>query len=946
MRDYENPEKTGDKLLKQRAYYIPYHSIETALEGKKEKSNYYYLLNGKWDFAYFERDRDVPEKIDRWDSIDVPSVWQMQGYEKPYYTNVNYPYPVDPPYVPDDNPCGIYRRTFELPNNWSDRLVFAVFEGVAPCMYLYINGEYAGFSSGSHMQSEFEITSMLKTGVNEIMVRVPKWCAGSYLEDQDFMRMNGIFRDCYLLSREDGYMRDIEVKADTDGIYVSDTDFEIYDGVEKLSDSKNLKLWSAEKPQLYTVIVKTKTEFIPIKVGVRTISVENGALLINGVKVKLKGVNHHDFCPETGYYLTDEFMRHELELMKSLNINAIRTSHYPPAPEFLNLCDELGFYVIDEADIETHGFGNRNYCCGYDDDNIWPCRDEIWKKAFMDRAERMLERDKNHPSVIVWSTGNESNSGINQIEMSRWFKKRDPSRLTHCEDASRKLDTHPDSLDYKEYDLYSRMYWSIDDCRNYAENPDTYQPMFLCEFSHAMGNSPGDVGDYVEQWYKYDKLIGGCIWEWADHSVFENGAYRYGGDFGEETHDGNFCCDGMVMPDRSFKAGTYNIKFAYQPFAVEKADGALKVYNRYDFTDFEECRFVLSFVVDGKTQYEQEIKLKCPPHESILVKLPFKAPEECRYGAFAQIDMYNDEELVAMSQTELECKKKPVTYGNPVMPVSENGIIKAECGKATYLINEATGILENIIYDSKEQLSKPVNLTMWRALIDNERHMRTKWGLFEDNMSAENLNFMSKKTYNVEIDETKIVVDAALCAIARTPIMRFKETYEFFDDGTAKISLIGKLREKRVEYLPRLGYEFMLKNEDAKFSYFGRGPLENYCDMKLHTRKGIYESSASREYVPYVMPQDHGNHTDAKYLDIENLRFESDEEFTFNVSEYTSKMLSDAKHTDELKKCGGTIVRIDYKVSGSGSGSCGPMLMKPYRFDDDTVSFEFYIKVN
>ena len=455
MREYENLKKISENREKQRSYYIPYQSLEAALEGDKTKSDFYKLLNGEWQFKYFERDIDAKLENDEWDTIKVPSNWQMHGYEAPYYTNVNYPYPVDPPYVPDDNPCGVYSFDFEIEKGWTERETYIVFEGVCSCIYLYINDKYVGFSQGSHLQAEFDITKYIKEGKNNLRAKVLKWCLGSYLEDQDFFRLNGIFRDVYLLSREKGHIKDIDVSADTKNIYVSCDNYEIYDQNGNKTDLSNPVLWNAEKPYLYTVVVMGKTEFIPIKAGMREVSVSaDGELLINGVSVKLKGVNHHDTHPTDGYCETEEFIKDELLKMKQLNINCIRTSHYPPTPEFLNMCDEIGFYVIDETDIETHGFASRHSGYQYDQNDQWICRQPKWEEAFVERIERMVERDKNHACVIMWSMGNESNIGRNHDAMIAWCKNRDNSRLVHFESASITGDT-------ADVDVRSSMYTDV-----------------------------------------------------------------------------------------------------------------------------------------------------------------------------------------------------------------------------------------------------------------------------------------------------------------------------------------------------------------------------------------------------------------------------------------------------------------------------------------------------
>ncbi len=419
-RIYERPEKTSENREKERSYYIPYDSVDKALAGKRGESAFYRLLNGKWDFHYYERDIDVPDDLDEinaWDKTDVPSCWQMQGYDRHQYTNLNFPFPVDPPFVPDDNPAGVYKRTFEINSDWAKRETYIVFEGAATCLFLYVNGKYVGFSMVSRMQSEFNITPFVKEGTNTVAVKVIKWCIGSYLEDQDCFRMNGIFRDVYLLSRAKGHAKDIEIKADTKKIEVSEPDYEIFDAEGKgLGDMVTSPvLWNAEKPYLYTVVVKKEGEFIPFKVGMRKIEVSKNGFFINGQSVKLKGVNRHDSHPDTGWTFSYEALKKELLLIKSFNINCIRTSHYPPCPEMLDLADEIGFYIVDEADYETHGFTSRSISAyrGYDDDIIWPSHNPDCREALTERIRRTVERDKNHASVVMWSIGNESNFGVN-----------------------------------------------------------------------------------------------------------------------------------------------------------------------------------------------------------------------------------------------------------------------------------------------------------------------------------------------------------------------------------------------------------------------------------------------------------------------------------------------------------------------------------------------------
>ena len=942
MRDYENVKKISENLVPQRSYYIPYDSLEKALVGDKDKSAYYRKLNGEWCFKFFERDVDAKIENDDWDKINVPGQWQCYGYEEPCYTNINYPHPVDPPYVPDINPCGIYSREFEIDENWRDGECYIVFEGVSPILYLYINGQYVGMSTGSHLQSEFCITKYLHTGVNTVTVKVLKWCFASYLEDQDFFRMTGIFRDVYLLLRENNHIRDVEIKTENKCLWVSEENYEIYDGDKRIDKVDKPILWNAEKPYLYTVVVKGEREYIPFKVGFRDICISPlGELLINGTSVKLKGINHHDTHPTDGYCISDEFIRNELKKMKELNINAIRTSHYPPTPEFLNMCDELGFYVIDEADLETHGFFFRGGHTGYDIENPdWPGNKEEWIPAFIDRVSRMIERDKNHPSIIMWSMGNESGYGIAHDRMLEYTKQRDPKRLTHFEGANLVNDR-------AMVDVRSRMYIDFDQLEKPATDVDS-RPMFLCEYAHAMGNGPGDVKDYVEMFYKYPKLIGGCIWEWADHVFIKEGIRCYGGDFNEQSHDENFCCDGLVFADRSFKAGSLNAKYVYQNF-VAKIDGdKLYLTNRFDFTNLKEYRFLMTLEKDAKVMASMELYPDVEPHETAEIKIPFEIPDTCRYGVVLKISMI-DEDGLEMGYYEENVKCLTQQYNDETCGanITDDGEFFVISGTDfQYKFSKILGNFTSITQNGTEQIVEPVKLTMWRAPTDNDKIIKHNWGLISDNTIAENLNYLQTKVYGVSMKGNVISVDASLAGIARQPIFRFSVQYTFFDNGNVSVDLKGTLRKNRLcEFVPRLGFEFVSPVENDSFNYYGKGPYENYCDMNAHAKTSVYSSCAEDEYVDYVVPQEHGTHTGVKWLEMGNgLVFESDTAFEINISKYTKEELTRAMHSNELMSNGKTNIRIDYKSSGLGSNSCAARLADQYRFDDENVDFKFYIK--
>lgn len=944
MRVYERLDKLSENRLSSRASYFVYDTLEKALAGEPSTSNYYCCLNGIWDFAYYPRDIDCPGLPDSYpDTITVPMNWQMTGkYDQPAYTNVNYPYPVDPPYVPDDNPMGVYHRTFSIDDTWFARKTMMVFDGVDAFFYLYINGQYVGFSQGSHMVSEFCISPYLKLGENAVTVKVLKWCAGSYLEDQDCFRMSGIFRDVYLLSRDPECLHDIEVKADTKNLSVSCDDFVLYDNNEPVVQPFEPVLWTAETPYLYTVVIHHGTEYIPIKVGFRDIRFnEIGELLVNGSPIKMRGVNHHDTHPLYGHYEPEEMLRSELLLMKKLNVNTIRMSHYPPTPYLLDLCDELGFYVIDEADQETHGFINRdaNGKHTYDGEHPdWPCAQEAWKEMYLDRAIRMVERDKNHPSIIIWSLGNEGAYAQNHRHMSEWVRQRDPSRPIHYERAN-----YPEESKYVDFE--SRMYappWQVEEFAK--ENPTV--PFLLCEYSHAMGNGPGDVVDYWEVFYKYPNLMGGCIWEWADHSVYRDGAHRYGGDFSEPTHDINFCCDGLVSPDRVPTAGAFEMKAAYQPLNSALNGTELTLINRLDFTNLNEYKLLYTLEVDHEIIDSGALDCNIPPRGQVTMPLWFELPKTARLGSYLTLRLMDREgNEAAMAQHELPVEVIPATVSDGKAKIEEDGLYYRIIGEGfEYRFDRHYGSLSSMRKNGKEWLCEPAELNVWRAPTDNDRKVRYLWGLYHDNRSAENLNRLCSKVYECYAEGNKITVKGSLSGISRKPFFYYTTVYTFSDKGEILVSLNGNVREGCV-YLPRLGFEFKMPYNDDKFTYFGMGDGENYRDMCRYTRVDLYESDADREYVEYVYPQEHGNHTKTKLLTInKGLEFVGIPDFNFNVSHYTKEMLTEAMHTDELEKSPYTVVRIDYQHSGIGSASCGWDLLDKYRFSEKEISFSFIIR--
>ena len=934
MRKYEDLSKLHINTEEPRSHYFPYDSKEKALIGDKNASKFYTDLNGEWDFAFFVRDIDCPNeisKINSWQKIPVPSCWQSHGYESPYYTNINYPFPVDPPYVPDDNPVGVYRRYLDV-KVCEGIESYIVFEGVAPCFELYLNGEYVGFSSVSHCTSEFKVS--LKNGLNEIAVKVYKYCCSSYLEDQDFFRFSGIFRDVYLLSRPKGHLKDITVKYDDKSIQC-EYPFTVYDMDCNIADLTNAVLWNAEKPYLYTVIVEYAGEFIPFKVGLRTQRVnEKGELLINGVSVKLKGVNHHDTHPLNGYAMTYDEIKKDIMLMKKLNMNCVRTSHYPPQPCFIQLCDELGMYVIDEADIETHGFVNRERNYDYDHDpSMWPAQNPDWRNAFLDRAKRLYQRDKNNTCVIMFSLGNESNFGENFKAMSEYIrscqKDMPLKRLVHYENAR----LTEDGKDDESVDVVSRMYYTIKDYKDYISSTNDKRPYLLCEYSHAMGNGPGDLNDYWEFIYDTPGFIGGCIWEWTDHvAKRSDGHLCYGGDFGEETHDGNFCCDGLTLNDRSFKAGTYEAKAVYSPLKTEFDGKALTLINRFDFTNLCEYDFRYEIVCDGNVVFESSFNVNAEPKERAYIEVQ-SIHTEGRFGTYLNVYMYDK------TGYELHSSQHLIADGKPQEIKAEAILEIEEKGEYALIRGEGFEHIFNLHYGHLEKISSlnssAMRLSIWRAPTDNDAYIKKLW--YEDRY-----NMMKNKVYGCVISDNTITVTGSLCAVSKSKTVDYTCKYSFYMDGSINVSLSAKTHLLKGNFLPRFGFEFATDIKD--FTYFGYGPYESYCDMHHASMLGLYDSNADKEYVNYIRPQEHGNHYGVKCLSLGSYEFVSDTPFEINVGSYSSLELESKTHNFELVKDGITHVRIDYKVSGIGSNSCGPALIEKYRLDDENIEFSFDIR--
>lgn len=994
MEKYNDLSIISENRMPQRAYYVPFGSEKSALTKRNCESDKYLSLDGKWSFKYFETPLDLPDKASdiKFDStLPVPSCWECYGYGQLWYTNINYPFQFEPPYTVSENPVGVYSREFKISELEN---LYIVFEGVSSYLELYINGEYVGLSRGSHLQAEFDITKYCTVGKNTVTAYVYTWNVESYLEDQDFFRYHGIFRDVYLLSRPKNHIRDIAIKTDVNTGISVELDFvgeeQPYtvtvfapDG-KKVTDIKNPILWTAETPNLYGVLITCNGEYIYKRVGFKTISIsEKSELLINGVPVKLKGVNRHDSNPNTGYYTTCEDMKKDIILMKQHNINCIRTSHYPNHPEFLEMCDRLGMYVMAECDIETHGteaaLGFQSQAAA---DAI--ASNPEWTNSCIDRLERMYERDKNSPCIFSWSLGNEWQFGDNHKIMSKWLKKRDKTRLVHNERCAYNSTSYgPKQAKYdKSADMVSRMYADLPALEYQGSKSRDKRPYFLCEYAHSMGLGPGELKDYWDLIYKYPRLIGGCVWEWCDHAVAKKlpggkVGYLYGGDNGEFPHDNNFCCDGLVFPDRTPSTGLLEYKKVIEPVKITCTNlkkGIYEIENRYDFTDLNDFEFEFRTVVDGKIIKKTPIYISLKPHKKAKLQLEHADVSNAEFYAATEIyvTVSKDTEwcekghIIAWAQFELPVvlKKWDSIDEKPVTVDDGKRYITVTCDNKKYTVDKAKGMVSSVKYDSKEILTRPSDIVIWRALIDNDAREKKAWlDEFFDR------TFFKTKFTSVEYSDTecRIFVNGSLGANARVPIFNIDITYTVSADGL-NVSVHAEKNDVQtmartmteedkktldlskhtsVKEIPRFGVRFALKPKYEDLTYCGKGDRECYIDYQEHAKKGLWTSKVENEYEPYIFPQECGNHIDVSYLKLGKdnpVTFTSHIPFEFSALHYTVEELYQKKHAFELEKSKSTEVLICYKNKGVGSGSCGPKLSPQYCVTDDVIDFNFDIR--
>lgn len=981
---HQNPKVLHIGCEHPRAYYIPFGSALGAFEGKRENSDRLKLLSGDWSFKYFDSIEQVPEDIalqplDGWDSIPVPSNWQLHGYDRPQYINTRYPFPVDPPYVPIDNPAGVYSKVITVDEDWDGLLKYLVFEGVDSCFYLYINGKFVGYSQVSHMTSEFDITPYLVLGENRITVVVLKWCDESYLECQDKWRMSGIFRDVYILTRPKGHLRDYFIKIQIANDYKSasidiqldiinpeDVNITVFDpsGQEIASSSPDEEgravfeifdpqFWSAETPALYSVLIYAADEYICERVGIREIKIENSVLKFNGRAIKLKGVNRHDFNAYKGYVCNEQDMLADLKLMKRHNINAIRTSHYPNDPRFLQLCDKYGFYVIDEADIETHGIWEL----GFDMLSEHP----DWEEAYVDRVMRMVERDKNRLCVISWSMGNESGYGRNFVAAIKKTKERDNTRFIHYE-GQRWLEEEQRFA--PEVDVVSRMYSGTEWCKEFCREGKDDRPFMLCEYSHAMGNGPGDLKDYWDIIYSYPNFLGAFVWEWFNHGLYAGKTkdgkpkFLYGGDFGEEYHDGNFCVDGLVMPDLQPTPGLKELKYVIQPVRVEPVNlekGEFKITNLYDFSYLSKLECLYEVTRNGEVISSGNLgALAIPPQRSETVCIDYELPEDGSCYVRFSFRLLGDSPLIpsgeelAFAQFKLpvEYKFESVKRENKPLEIEEKAgciIIKGE--NFRYTFNKYTAAFEQLEFEGTLLLTEPMNFNIWRAPIDNDKDTKNHWF----NLGIDKAKV---RVYDVHIkrngNSVEISADFAFACPTKPNYVKVTAVWEIDGSGVINLNYDVMLHE-RLEYLPRFGIRFAMDKAYDTVEYYGRGPGDSYIDRKHATFIGRFKLPVASMMFDYICPQESGNRHNTEWAAVydsgrNGLLIYNLDGFDFSAIGYSQEELQRAEHNFELNESTKTWVCADYMQSGVGSNSCGPRLLEKYRLKDRFFSGRLTIK--
>lgn len=979
---------------KPRAYFIPFDSKEKALSGDRNLSDYFFNLCGEWKFLFRNSFEDIDcefFKVDfdvsAYDDEKVPGCFQLYKngkYDKPLYSNLMYPFPTDPPHVPDENPCAAYIRDIQVSDEMLARENIITFEGVSSCFYLWVNGEFVGYSQVSHCTSEFNITDKLHKGANRIAVLVVKWCDGSYLEDQDCFRFSGIFREVYILSRNKNYIKDIDVRQSFNDDFSSaaldvklslngkpSVAYELYspDGqivaTGDTDDNFSINIasplmWNDEEPYLYTLLITAEDEIIPVKIALCKKEIKDKKFLINGKAVKLRGINRHDSSPDNGYTVSLEEMKHDLMLFKAANVNAIRTSHYPNDPRFLELCDIYGFYVINEADIETHGMGYNTR-----DDWDWMRWSMLstvpeWKEAYVDRAERLYERDKNHGCVVMWSLGNESGCGVNHRAMREYIKSRDENAIVHYENSHLEFKAVPEGECFADIsDVESRMYPGYEYTENYLNDEQYDKPFYMCEYVCSM--STGNVYPFWELVDKYDNFCGGCIWEFSDHVVNfpdekGNPRYYYGGDFGDFPNDGVCCIDGLVFADRKPRPGYYDMKKVYEQFRGSFENGELTVKSVRYFTSLSDFGAKWTLTSGNDVLASGEIhSLDIPPLSEKTYKLFDAADFEFRGDCFLTVSVYQKNDTpwaekgyeTGFLQFEINAQKIiEDKKTSPVICTEDDRYVTISCGENEYVFDKPYGRINSIARKGEQLLVAPSKFRIWHAPTYNRGSV--------DEWMLNHFDHIAQKTYStdVSVNDESVVIDTqiALGGPANPPVIKMNVKYTFNNDGTLDIEADGTVREN-VPVLPRLGIELKMKKECEIIRYFGLGEIESYPDRWKACRYGEYELTVTDNFVHYVRPQENSSHYRTRRADVgaENgagIRVvgKGIKDFSFNASHYSAEQLTEKAHDFELENEHCTYFNIDWRFTGFSESREFDTPENKRLLDDKKITFGFKLE--
>ena len=924
-------------------------------------------LNGEWDFKYVDAPELSPEGFEQsgaregWDKIDVPSVWQLRGYDKMHYTDVLYPFPVNPPYVPDENPTGIYKKIVVLDEQWMEKDTVLKFHGVDSAFDVWVNGNHVGFGKVSRLPSEFDITGFVKTGENDITVRVYKWSDGTYLEDQDMWWLSGIYRDVELINEEKNAVLDLRVNGTLDDSYknglftagitmkqagtnlgwkLSYKGKTVLEG-ELVSEGKDVCIeaeipevhtWTAETPELYEFTVMTENQEVTVRCGFRKIEIKDKNFRVNNQVILLNGVNHHDYNPREGRRVTREQMESDIRLMKQYNINAVRCSHYPANEYFYDLCDEYGLYVIDEADLECHGFEwVENY--------TWITDDETWKDAYVDRSVRMVKRDRNHPSIIMWSMGNESAFGCNFRSAAEAIRELDDTRLVHYEG----------DFEAEVTDVYSTMYTRLKGLKEIAE----YQikgdkPHVMCEYGHAMGNGPGGLKAYQDMYRKYKRLQGGFLWEWYDHGIYteekDKKYYKYGGNYGDFPTNGNFCIDGILMPDRTPSPGMEEYKQIIAPVEITAVEGSMnkiQIRNYYDFLNLDTTTLYWEVKAEDQMIQDGTVEgLSVAPHEGKIIALPitaFELQENTDYYLNLTV-CQKEERNYAPAGYEIKKVQIPMQIRKDGFSVRETadklqvtegqGVLTVENSRVTAKFSTVFGKLISFGKDGKEYLTEGPRMNVYRATIDNDMYKKEDWM---------NKYFIQKPVEETEYvsclkEDDKVIVRIGTFFSCYNQSWGFEcdYTYTVYSCGQMKVEIQGKAVQRgKLEpaFLPRIGVIMKGNKNFQKTMWYGMGPGESYVDSKAASIMGIYENTVDGMMTDYVFPQENGHHEQVKWFRIgdgkDGLLCKMEEKLGLNLANYTDESLEKAQHPFEIEKADDVIIHLDYRQSGLGSNSCG-----------------------